>query len=130
MPGLRSQLSPEVQSMLEPAGDPEHPHSKRHVERYPLVEPVTFTWNMDGSKKQKHFGHTRDISVNSAFILSDVCPPVDSEISVELRLLLPNNPAVQLKSKVNGRVVRIEGSGFAFRSAKNLTFRRVLAQKA
>lgn len=105
---------------------------RKHV-RYHVRVPVLFTWKKRGGAVFRCEGITRDISLRGAYVLSAICPPVDTFI--EIRIILPRTllaPNLLIAGKL--RIQRVEssrkkkkstgfsavGSGFVVRSNSRL----------
>jgi hypothetical protein len=73
---------------------------KRH--RYRLEVPVIFSWPDPGQAEHKGVGLTRDVSINSAFVLTRTLPPLKAKI--KLKAFLP--PVVGMVA-----LMRIHGEG-------------------
>jgi hypothetical protein len=80
---------------------------RRSVVRYRTEVPVIFHWSPNGDEYWHGEGLTRDISVAGAHIFSDVCPPLNALVNVEI--LLPQSPEV-IKPRMSAkmRVVRVD----------------------
>ena len=85
--------------------------------RYKLRLPVIFHWT-DGMP-QTDGGFTRDVSLDGAFITSSRCPPVGSDIRIEILFPSPEGPGGELRIECLGKVTRVEEdfgcSGFGVR---------------
>jgi len=91
---------------------------RRRAARYELTIPVAFLWaDHDGSALHAE-GVTRDISDIGVYVLADKCPPLNSEVRVEVMAVEPGIASAFLKG--NMKVLRVEvspdvrgGCGFA-----------------
>jgi len=104
----------------------ETPKQPRKTIRFPLEAPIVFRWAENGIEKQGE-GRTHDISEVGAFVLSNICPPLGTEIS--FNIFLPMLSGFEPKTRVEavGRVLRIEQArgtegrdGFAISSRHTL----------
>ena len=68
---------------------------------------MIFHWGPNGDEYWHGEGLTRDISVAGAHVFSDVCPPLNALVNVEI--LLPRSPEV-IKPRMSAkmRVVRVD----------------------
>lgn len=82
---------------------------RRSAVRYKLQLPVIFHWN-DGSEHTEG-GFTWDVALDGALIRSANCPPVGSEVRVEILLPSPVSNLEQLRIQCVGRVTRIVAMG-------------------
>src|ERR1700730_16921969 len=80
---------------------------RRSVVRYRTEVPVVFHWGPNGDQCWHGEGFTRDISVAGAHVFSNVCPPINALVNVEI--LLPRSPEV-IKPRMSAkmRVVRVD----------------------
>jgi hypothetical protein len=86
---------------------------RRASVRYKLRLPVIFHWN-DGTDRTEG-GFTCDVAVDGALILSSKCPPVGSDIRVEVLIPSPNHSAEEIRIECVGKVERVwELSGSAY----------------
>ena len=91
---------------------------RRRAVRYELTIPVAFLWaDNDGSALHAE-GVTRDISDIGVYVLADTCPPLHSEVRVEVMAVEPGIASAFLQG--NMQVLRVEispdvsgGCGFA-----------------
>jgi len=82
---------------------PEHPFQRRTAVRYKLRLPVIFHWN-DGVEHTSG-GFTSDVALDGALILSRECPPVGSEVRVEILLPSPEMESEELHIGCSGKVI-------------------------
>jgi len=88
----------------------ERTSQRRVAVRYKLHLPVIFHWN-DG-KEHTGGGFTSHVALDGALILSRMCPPVGTDISIEVLLPSPDRSGEDLKIQCVGRVTRIvNGTG-------------------
>ncbi len=89
--------------------------------------PLVFRRWADSGIEKRGEGRTHDISETGAFVLSNICPPVETEIS--FNIFLPLVPGFEPKTRVEavGRVLRTEDArglegrdGFAILSRHTL----------
>lgn len=83
---------------------------RREAVRYNLRLPVIFRWS-DGAGEHTEGGFTRDVALDGAFIVSSACPPLGSDVRIEVLFPLPNGPSGELRIECTGKVTRVEGSG-------------------
>lgn len=85
---------------------------RRGAVRYKLRLPVIFHWN-DGVDHTSG-GFTSDVALDGALILSAECPPVGSEIRVEVLLPSPELENEELRIGCSGKVIHAsERSGYS-----------------
>jgi hypothetical protein len=77
-------------------------NERRSVVRYRTEVPVTFHW---GSADVE--GVTRDISVAGAYVFSEICPPIDALVHVDI-LLPMSSGADKPRMSAKMRVVRVD----------------------
>jgi len=89
---------------------------RRAAVRYKLRLPVIFHWN-DGVEHTSG-GFTSDVALDGALILSSDCPPVGSDVRVEVLLPSPEMRNEELRIGSSGKVVHTSGqsgiSAFGF----------------
>ena len=78
---------------------------RRTATRYKLRLPVIFHWN-DGEEHTEG-GFTSDVSLDGASILSAHCPPVGSEIWIEVLIPSPEDGGEELRITCTGTVIRV-----------------------
>lgn len=84
---------------------------RRAAVRYRLRLPVIFHWN-DGVEHTSG-GFTSDVALDGALILSSDCPPVGSDIRIEVLIPSPETKNEELRIGCSGKVVHTsERSGF------------------
>jgi hypothetical protein len=76
--------------------------------RYRLDIPAIFSWQNTQQRRLYAEGITRDISVLGAFIVSPTCPPMDTQVEVEV--VLPSFAGMKSAVRIKGeaRVLRVE----------------------
>ena len=80
---------------------------RRSVVRYRTEVPVMFHWSANGDEYRHGEGFTGDISVAGAHVFSDVCPPINALVNVEI--LLPRSPElIKPRMSAKMRVVRVD----------------------
>jgi PilZ domain-containing protein len=85
---------------------------RRTAVRYKLRLPVIFHWN-DGVDHTSG-GFTSDVALDGALIVSCDCPPVGSEVRVEVLLPSPEMENEELRIGCSGKVIHaLEKSGFS-----------------
>lgn len=77
---------------------------RRSAVRYKLHLPVIFHWNDGGEFTEG--GFTYDIALNGALISSTRCPPIGSDIRIEVLVPSPGNRGEQLRILCVGKVTR------------------------
>jgi hypothetical protein len=79
---------------------------KRH--RYQLTVPVVFSWRDARQAQHRRIGLTRDVSVNSAFVLTTTPPP--SKAKIQLKVFFPRvvGAAAPMRLHGEGKVVHVE----------------------
>ena len=75
----------------------------RAAVRYKLRLPVIFRWN-DGVEHTSG-GFTSDVAMDGALILSSECPPVGSEVHMEVLLPSPGSESAELRVGCAGTVI-------------------------
>jgi len=78
---------------------------RREAVRYRLQLPAVFTWN-DGTEHMGA-GLTSDVSLNGASILSTICPPVGTDVRIDILLPSPDHSGEGLKIECIARVARL-----------------------
>ena len=79
---------------------------RRAAVRYQLRLPVIFHWN-DGVDHTEG-GFTRDVARDGAFIISSQCPPVGSDVRIEVLVPSFDAPFRELRVECMGKVMRVE----------------------
>jgi hypothetical protein len=77
---------------------------RRSAVRYRLHLPVIFHWN-EGTECTEG-GFTYDVAVNGALISSTRCPPIGSDIRIEVLVPSPADRNEQLRIQCVGKVTR------------------------
>ena len=85
---------------------------RRAAVRYQLRFPVIFHWN-DGVDHTEG-GFTRDVARDGAFIVSSQCPPVGSDVRIEVLVPSLDAPFRELRVECMGKVTRVE-AGFGYK---------------
>jgi hypothetical protein len=78
---------------------------RRAAVRYKLRLPVIFHWN-DGTEHTEG-GFTGDVALDGALIFSSKCPPVGSEVRIEVLLPSPDQRDEDLRIECTGIVTRV-----------------------
>ena len=99
----------------------------RGAVRYRLGAPAVFSWKGAKGSRLQGEGLTRDISSNSAFLISPTSPPADTTIQVDIFLPPLHNGSPRVRIQAEALVVRIEssdktGCGFAVMSVPGFNF--------
>ena len=90
---------------------------RRKSVRYNLSFPVLFGWRGSADEGHQGGGFSRDLSTTGIYVACDrECPPIDTELNVEVLVPSPASESVALKLTAHGRVIRVatssEHSGF------------------
>jgi hypothetical protein len=92
---------------------------RRAAMRYRLKLPVIFHWN-DGTERTEG-GFTCDVAVDGALILSSRCPPVGTDVRIEVLLPSPVDSAEEIRIACIGKVNRVwEQQGSAYFGVEGL----------
>jgi len=83
--------------------------NKRSAVRYKLQLPVIFHWN-DGGECTGG-GFTSDVALDGALINSSMCPPVGSDVLIEVLLLSPVWGGQEMRIQCAGKVTRVVDQG-------------------
>jgi hypothetical protein len=78
---------------------------RRNAVRYKLRLPVIFHWN-DGAERTAG-GFTNDVALDGALIFSSKCPPVGSNVRIEVLLPSPDRSGEELRIECIGKVARV-----------------------
>jgi hypothetical protein len=78
---------------------------RRTAIRYKLQLPVLFHWN-DGRERTEG-GFTSDVALDGALILCNMCPPIGSEVRIEVLLPSPDRSGEDLRIECTGTVTRV-----------------------
>jgi hypothetical protein len=78
---------------------------RRSSVRYKLRLPVIFHWN-DGADRTGG-GFTSDVALDGALILSTQCPPIGSNVRIEVLIPSPEKSGEEIRIECNGKVMRI-----------------------
>jgi hypothetical protein len=79
---------------------------RKNAVRYNLRLPVIFHWR-DG-RERTDGGFTSDVGLDGALILSRACPPVGSEVRLEVLIPSPIRNGGDLKIECTGRVIGVQ----------------------
>ena len=85
---------------------------RRASVRYKLRLPVIFHWN-DG-KERTEGGFTNDVALDGALIFSTKCPPIGSDIRIEILLPSPGQSGEELRIECVGKVTRVADQAGCF----------------
>ncbi|MBB6145267.1 hypothetical protein HNQ77_003225 [Silvibacterium bohemicum] len=80
---------------------------RRAAVRYKLRLPVIFHWN-DGAEHTGE-GFTVDVALDGAFILSSKCPPMGSNVRIEILFPSPDGNTGEKRIESSGTVTRTVG---------------------
>ncbi len=83
--------------------------NRRSAARYKLQLPVIFHWNENGERTGG--GFTSDVALDGALINSSMCPPVGSDVRVEVLILSPVWGGVEMRIECVGKVTRVLEQG-------------------
>jgi hypothetical protein len=86
---------------------------RRAAVRYRLRLPVISHWN-DGAEHTEG-GFTSDVALDGALICSSKCPPVGTDVRIEVLIPLPDHSAEEIRVECIGKVTRVweqPGSGY------------------
>ena len=78
---------------------------RRAAIRYRLRLPVIFHWN-DGMEHTEG-GFTSDVALSGALIRSSICPPVGTDVRIEVLIPSPDNSADEIRIECIGKVTRV-----------------------
>jgi len=81
---------------------------RRKAVRYKLHLPVIFSWTDGHGGEHTGGGFTTDVSLDGALIISSKCPPIESDIRLEILLPSPDGSGEELKIECDGEVTRVE----------------------
>lgn len=81
---------------------------RRLHSRYELTVPITFHWKGERGVRHRGQGYTRDVSKHGVFVLTNACPPPESELRIEVHLPPLKRCGAPVEMRGRGRVVRIE----------------------
>ena len=78
---------------------------RRSAVRYKLRLPVIFHWD-DGTEHTQG-GFTHDVSMEGALILSAECPPIGSDIRIEMLFPPLDQSGETLRIQCTGKIIRV-----------------------
>lgn len=78
---------------------------RRAAVRYKLRLPVIFHWN--NGRDHTEGGFTADVALDGAFILSTKCPPIGSDVRIEVLLPSPDESGGEMRIECEGKVTRV-----------------------
>ena len=85
---------------------PQNPFPERRASvRYTLRLPVIFHWN-DGADRTDG-GFTCDVAVDGALIISSRCPPVGTDVRIEVLVPSPDHLSEEIRIECIGKVKRV-----------------------
>jgi hypothetical protein len=85
---------------------------RRATVRYKLRLPVIFHW--DDGKEHTGGGFTNDVALDGALIFSSKCPPVGSDIRIEVLVPSPDLSGEELRIECVGKVTRVSQQAGCF----------------
>lgn len=88
--------------------EPGNAVDRRNHSRYELAVPVTFQWKGDRGVRHRGEGYTRDVSKHGVFVLTNSCPPAESELRIEVHLPPLKRCGAPVQMRGRAQVVRIE----------------------
>ncbi len=80
--------------------------NRRSSVRYKLQLPVIFHWNQDGKRTGR--GFTSDVALDGVLINSSMCPPVGTDVLIEVLLL---SLVQEMRIQCIGKVTRVMEQG-------------------
>jgi hypothetical protein len=86
-----------------------HGLNRRTAIRYKLRLPVIFHWN-DGAVHTEG-GFTNDVALDGASIVSRRCPPIGSDVRIEVLIPAPDYPEGEIRIECLGKVTRVRDDG-------------------
>jgi len=78
---------------------------RRAAVRYSLRLPVIFRWS-DETGDHTEGGFTRDVALDGVFIVSSKCPPIGSDVRIEVLFPSPNEGNGEMRIECIGKVMR------------------------
>jgi hypothetical protein len=90
---------------MRPTLVPENTVLQRSAVRYKLHLPVIFYWN-DGIEHTAG-GFTSNVALDGALILSRKCPPIGSDVRIEVLIPSPDGSGEELLIECAGKVTRV-----------------------
>ena len=82
---------------------------RRDAVRYKLRLPVIFHWKEDCERTEG--GFTCDVALDGALIRSPRCPPIGTDVQIEVLLPTPDRSGDDVKIDCIGMVIRISNQG-------------------
>lgn len=83
--------------------------NRRTTVRYKLQLPVIFHWKEGG--EYTGGGFTSDVALDGALINSSTCPPVGTDVLIEVLLLSPVEGGQEMRIQCAGKVTRVVDQG-------------------
>jgi hypothetical protein len=80
-------------------------HQRRNAARYNLQLPVIFHWKEEQDRTEG--GFTSDVGLDGALIVSRACPPIGSDIHLEVLIPSPGRNGEELRIECIGKVTRV-----------------------
>lgn len=91
----------------------EYSTERRSAVRYKLRLPVIFHWNDGGDHTEG--GFTCEVAVDGVLIFCSTCPPVGTEVRIEVLVPSPDQFGEELRIECVGKVTRVwEQPGSAY----------------
>jgi hypothetical protein len=103
----------------------EYGNANRTPVRYRLRLPAIIRWN-DGTEHTEG-GFTNDVAVDGALISSSKCPPVGTNVRVEVLVPSPDNDTADIPIECEGKVVSIMNSAGCGRFGVKGTFKESIS---
>ncbi len=96
--------------------------SRRRFERFKMHFPALFSWTDEHGERQIARGFTRDVGMTGVYVSAAECPPLLSEVYVEIRVPRLNSRGSTFRLTAVGEVCRSEMSnkisGFAVKTTR------------
>jgi PilZ domain len=90
---------------MESSSGPESSGERRASIRFLVSVPVTFGWEEGETRTEE--GFTKDVSLSGAFVITQCCPPVNKEVTIDMVLQLFDDDRNAVKLRSVGRVIRV-----------------------
>ena len=89
---------------------------QRERTRYKLRLPITYRWTDEQGMLQQAGGFTRNISTQGLYVVALQLPPNGADLSFQAVLPPLEEGAEVIPLRASGRVLRVDGRGFALAS--------------
>ncbi len=103
--------------------------SRRRFERFTMHFPAMFSWMNERGERQVAHGITRDVAMTGAYVSAAECPPILSEVYVEIRVPKLSSRGSIFRLSAVGEVCRSEMSeaisGFAVNATRKFDLTRL-----